>query len=563
VTSALLVFISVAAATPRIAVMDVAPRGGVSADIATTISDALVLEVRKRSPGVSVVGAEEIRSMMGLAAEKQKLGCQEVSCLAEIGGALGAERMVTGTLGRLGETYLLGVQLIDVAHARVVRSGSATVSAKQDDLLFGAVASAVGQIFDGSPPPPPVQPAASVAAPAAAPAVSPAVSSGGCPADRLFSEEQAYAAGGMPTGVGVGDFNGDGKPDLVLANYRSGSVQLFLNRGNGIFRAAVSFPLPKGSNPQDLAVADFNRDGHPDVAAVTQDEDRIDVLLGNGKGGFEPAVSYRVSGPQEYVRPRGLVAGDFDGDGKLDLATVDSNGVSGTASVLFGDGKGHFGPGMHVPAADGQAHVFELAAGDLDGDGRDDLVVLQDPGSASVMLGQKGRKFSAPMPVATGETPRAAAIADMDGDGKKDLVVGNCGDNSVSVLQGLGDGTFAPPHRYSTQLNGVGVCPLAVAVADFDGDGKLDIAVANGGTVTPEAGGRPAVFDHTLTILLAQPGGGYKATRLLTVGKGQPAYLATGHLQGPKGPSDLAASFWGPFNVDGPASLSVFLSGCR
>ena len=63
--------------------------------------------------------------------------------------------------------------------------------------------------------------------------------------------------------------------------------------------------------------------------------------------------------------------------------------------------------------------------------------------------------------------------------------------------------------------------------------------------------------------VLAQPGGGYKATRLLTVGKGQPAYLATGHLQGPKGPSDLAASFWGPFNVDGPASLSVFLSGCR
>ena len=556
-TPALLLSVSLFSAIPRVAVMDVTPRGGVSADVASTVSDALVVEVRKRSPGVNVVGAEEIRSMIGLAVEKQKLGCQEVSCLAEIGGALGAERMVTGTLGRLGETYLFAVQLIDVAHARVVRSGSATVSAKHDDLLFGAVASAVGQIFDGKPAPP-LPPEPTVAAP-----VEPPVTAAGCSADKLFGEEQAYAAGGMPTGVGVGDFNGDGKPDIVLANYRSNSVQLFLNRGSGIFRAGVSFPLPKNHDAQDLVVADFNRDGHADVAVIIQGEDTVDVLLGDGKGGFGPVASYRVSGPKEYVRPRGLAVGDFDGDGKLDLATADSNGMSGTASVIFGDGQGHFGPGMHVQVAEGQARVTGVAAGDLDGDGRDDLVAVQDPGSASVMLGKKGRKFSAPTLVATGKEPRAAVIADLDGDGKKDLVVANCGDNTVNVLQGLGDGTFAPPHRYSTQVNGAGLCPLAAAVADFDGDGKLDIAVANGGEITPGVNGQREVFDHTLTLLLAQPGGGYKATRLLATGKVQPAYLATGHFQGPKGPSDVAASFWGPFNYDGPASLSVFLSGCR
>ena len=214
--------------------------------------------------------------------------------------------------------------------------------------------------------------------------------------------------------------------------------------------------------------------------------------------------------------------------------------------------------------AEGDARVYDLAAGDLDGDRRDDLVVLQDPGTASVMLAQKGRKFAAPQLVATGKQPRAAVIADLDGDGKRDLVVGNCGDNSVSVLQGLGDGTFAPPHRYSSQLNGTGLCPLAVAVADFDGDGKPDLATANGGVVTPGVDQNSApVYDHTVTALLQQASGGFKATKLLTTGKGQPAYLATGLFQGPKGPSDLAASFWGPFNFDGPASVSVFLSGCR
>ena len=269
--------------------------------------------------------------MIGMAVEKQKLGCQEVSCLAEIGGALGAERMVTGTLGRLGETYLFAVQLIDVAHARVVRSGSATVSAKHDDLLFGAVASAVSADSSTASPPrrPRLRPPRrQLPRPRSSPRAA-------APPTSSSATSRPTPPGVMPTGVGVGDFNGDGKPDFALANYRAGSVQIFLNRGNGIFRAAASFSLPKNHSPQDLVVADFNRDGHPDVAVVIQDEDTVDLLLGDGKGGLGPVASFRVSGPKEYVRPRGLAVGDFDGDGKLDLATSDSNGMSGTASVIL------------------------------------------------------------------------------------------------------------------------------------------------------------------------------------------------------------------------------------
>ncbi len=547
------------AAAPRIAVMDVKVRGGVSGEVASTVSEAVVVEVRRRSPGASVIGAEEIRSMIGVAVEKAKLGCDDMACLAEIGGALGAERLVLGTLGRLGDTYLLSLQLVDVAHGRVVASGAATVSAKHDDLLFGAVASAVGQIFGTStatPPAPPRQVSPSLREQLDLPPTR-------CPVGRLFGDEQAYGTGGMPTGLGVADFDGDGRQDLVVASYREGKLQLFLNRGEGLFRPPRSFALPKGAAPESLAVADFDRDGHPDVAVTTAGEDRVDVLLGDGKGGFGPPRSFRLSGPSEYALPRGLVAADLDGDGKIDLAAVDSNGGSGAATVLYGDGRGGFGAGVHVVAAEDESHVYGLAAGDLDGDGRADLVVLQDPGTANVVLSQKGRRFAAPVPLPTGRQPRAAALADLDGDGKLDLVVGNCGDDSVSVLRGFGDGTFAPPRSFATTLAGVGRCPLAVVAADFDGDGRPDLAVADGAVLSTDDQGRPEKYDRTVTLLLARDGGRFEAVRTLQVGRGQPAYLAAGHFQGKGGPADLAVSFWGPYNFDGPSAVSVFLAGCR
>ena len=130
---------------PRIAVLDVRPHGGVSADISQGVTSVVVLDVRKAAQGATVVGADEIRAMIGLEHEKQLLGCTEGSCLAEIGGALGAERLVIGSLSRFGETYLLDLKLLDSRTAKVLGEGSARF--QQEDALPDAVAQSVEGLF--------------------------------------------------------------------------------------------------------------------------------------------------------------------------------------------------------------------------------------------------------------------------------------------------------------------------------------------------------------------------------------------------------------------------------
>src|ERR1700722_7870584 len=122
-----------APATVRIVVTDVKPRVGVSKELAQGIPDELGTEVRKRAPNATVLGAEDIRSMIGMQQQKQSLGCQDVSCLAELGGALGASTLVTGTLARFGSTYLLTLQLVDVRAAKVARQASLKLKSKSDD----------------------------------------------------------------------------------------------------------------------------------------------------------------------------------------------------------------------------------------------------------------------------------------------------------------------------------------------------------------------------------------------------------------------------------------------
>jgi len=134
-------------AQPRVAVLDVVGRGGVAPDLLQAISEDVLVEVRAQSRGLKVIGAEEIRSLMGLAREKQKLGCLDVSCLVEVGGALGAEQVVIGTLGRVGQVYLLSLKRVDVRRAQVLQTASAQLSDKKDEALLVSVRRLVGSLF--------------------------------------------------------------------------------------------------------------------------------------------------------------------------------------------------------------------------------------------------------------------------------------------------------------------------------------------------------------------------------------------------------------------------------
>ena len=291
--------------------------------------------------------------------------------------------------------------------------------------------------------------------------------------DGTFQAAVNYAAGSGPHSVAVGDFNGDGKPDLVVANY-GGSVSVLLGNGDGTFQAAANYAA--GSAPYFVAVGDFNGDGKLDLAVanyVIGGVGTVSVLLGNGDGTFKAAVNYATG---SGTGPYWVGVGDFNGDGHPDLAVAAVSGLS----VLLGNGDGTFKTAGNYAAGNAP---YSVVVGDFNGDGNTDLVVANisaNPGTVSVLLGKGDGTFQAPVKYTVGNTPRSVAVGDFNGDGKADLAVANLWDG-VSVLLGNGDGTFQAAVNYAA-----GAGPFSVAVGDFNGDGKPDLAVANqdNGSVT-------------------------------------------------------------------------------
>jgi hypothetical protein len=302
-------------------------------------------------------------------------------------------------------------------------------------------------------------------------------------------------AGARPAAVAVGDFNGDGKADLAIADQGSNKVTVLLGDGAGGFRPAPGSLFPVGGSPSSVAVGDFNRDGKLDLAVADTSSNDVSVLLGNGSGGFSPAPG---SPFPTGAWPSAVVAGDFNADGKTDLAVVNQH--AGTATVLLGDGSGGFKPASGSPFPAG-SNPEAAAVGDFNGDGKPDLAIA-DNGSASVtvLLGNGSGGFSASpaAPFLTGFTPNSVVASDFDGDNKLDLAVANTGTGDVSVLIGSGAGGFAPglgsPFR-------VGSGPVALALGDFNGDRRPDLAVVN------NASNNVSVLLNTSTppIVLAQP----------------------------------------------------------
>jgi hypothetical protein len=286
------------------------------------------------------------------------------------------------------------------------------------------------------------------------------------------------------TELALGDVNGDGRLDLVLAHHDSYAVAVLLGDGRGGFAPAFGSPFAAkdGQHPHThgLALADVNRDGRLDVITANNDDNDIAVLLGDGRGGFRPTPGSPFPvGPSPYP----FAVGDVNGDSAPDLVVPNSGPKNRTVTVLLGDSHGRFAPAPDSPftVPNGPYHT---ALGDVNGDGKLDVVAAHDDSSfVSVLLGDGRGGFSpAPgVPFDVGRRAGAVVVSNVNGDGHPDLVV--AAGEDVRVLLGDGRGRFraAPDSPYTS---GKGTWRLVVA--DLNGDGKPDIAAPNfeGNSVT-------------------------------------------------------------------------------
>jgi hypothetical protein len=311
--------------------------------------------------------------------------------------------------------------------------------------------------------------------------------------DGSFQPEQLYPSGGHdPFAITTADVNGDGKPDLIVVNRYStsgandGSVAVLLNNGNGTFAAPKVYNV--GGFPFAVSVADINGDGNPDIIVANHNNDTVTILLNNGNGSFSNTGEFPVRPPALANGSNGpflssMTVADVNGDGKPDIITTDYH--YGQVSVLLntttaGATTPTFAPPETFPAG---SDPVAVAVADLSGDGKPDIAVANYvAGTVSVLLNQtaagaKTASFAAPQAFAAGNAPYAIVAADLNGDGKPDLAVTNFSTGTVSVLLNTSAGgttSFAAPETFAA-----GRAPVGLTVADINGDGKPDLVVAN------------------------------------------------------------------------------------
>ena len=259
-----------------------------------------------------------------------------------------------------------------------------------------------------------------------------------------FASGSPISVGNFPEAVKIGDFNGDGLQDLVVANAKDNTVSILLGNGDGTFTQATGSPVPVGAFPFFLAVADFDGNGTADVATSNEADDTISILLGNGDGTFTQATGSPV--PSGNYNPGGIVAADFNGDGKPDLAVTNFTGAdaadpNGNVVILLGNGNGTFTAAPGSPVTVG-LYPVTLVAADFNQDGKTDLAVdnygVTDPPQTqtlTLLLGNGDGSFTAyGTPTQLGDSPNDLVAADYNGDGTIDLAIPNIVDFDATIL---------------------------------------------------------------------------------------------------------------------------------
>jgi hypothetical protein len=254
------------------------------------------------------------------------------------------------------------------------------------------------------------------------------------PAPSTFVPWTPATSGG--TSVATGDFNGDGYLDFAITT-GGRWLTVALGHGDGTFGAPVIYATGNGS--ESVTVADVNDDGKPDLIVTNaHGGTTVSVLLGNGDGTFQNQMTYNAGGGVSAY-PNGIVVGDFNGDGIPDIAATL---VNTQIAILIGNGSGGFQAPVLYPAGN---MPFGIAAADVNGDGKLDIIAADEGGGAvAVLLGNGDGSFRAPVTYPVGFDPQNVALADFNGDGKIDIAVENQNSGTVSILLGNGDGTFQP-----------------------------------------------------------------------------------------------------------------------